>query len=266
VNRLEQEYEKSLQTQRDYIDNITRKKYCINESEKSLDDVIFRIEENIKQHASKNVINRIIEMMKSRRFLAGGSILFGLGNTETKCSISNCYFIPVQEDSIEGIFDAIKHIGRTYSYRGGIGTDITILRPKDAKVNNSAKKSSGAVSFMPLFSNATTTLGQQGRRGALLITLDIRHPDTLDFIWSKSKPEQVFGVDDLTGKTADISGANISLKTSSEFMKAVQEDGDWTFTFPDPHHEKYDEEWDGDYEKWLEKGYPVKEYETVKAK
>ena len=134
---------------------------------------------------------------------------------------------------MEGIFEAQKKLARTYSYRGGSGIDITILRPSGDPVNNAAVTSSGAVSFMPLFSELTNTIGQNGRRGALMISMDIRHPDTRRFIWSKSKPEEIFGVDSLTGKTQDVFGANISLKITDDFMQAVEDDKDWTFVFPE---------------------------------
>jgi ribonucleoside-diphosphate reductase alpha chain len=73
-------------------------------------------------------------------------------------------------------------MARTYSYRGGTGYDITVLRPKESKVNNAAITSSGSVSFLPSFSMVTKTIGQHGRRGASLGSIDIRHPDSLDFI------------------------------------------------------------------------------------
>jgi intein/homing endonuclease len=105
-----------------------------------------------------------------------------------------------------------------------------------------------------------------GRRGALIITLDCRHPDTPKFIRSKAHPEEIFGKDPLTGKVQDVFNANISLKLTNVFMDAVKNDKDWTFIFPDTTFEKYNKEWDGDYDKWISKGYPIIEYETVKAK
>ena len=172
------------------------------------------------------------ELLRSGKFIPAGSIL-STCNTDNKGSFSNCYFLPIRHDSIEGIFEAQKQIARTFSYRGGIGTDITILRPKDTPVENAAKTSSGSVSFMPSFSEITKTICQRGRRGALLISIDIRHPDALDFIWSKADPDRVFERDIFSGKIADISNANLTIKLSDSFMRAVEADEDWTFCFPD---------------------------------
>ena len=88
----------------------------------------------------------------------------------------NCYVIPVKDDSIESIFEWMKEAARTYSLGGGVGTDISILRPRGAPVNNAARSSTGSVSFMELFSLTTGTIGQSGRRGALMITIGALPP------------------------------------------------------------------------------------------
>ena len=108
-------------------------------------------------------------------------MLFGAGQTR-KSTLLNCYFFKIKEDSIEAIFDWCKEAARTYSFGGGVGTDISPLRPRGAPVNNSAIYSSGAVSFMELLSTTTGTIGQAGRRGALMITIRVDHPDVMDFI------------------------------------------------------------------------------------
>jgi len=246
-------------------DNIQRK-YCLK-GEQNYDDVLNRIRKELETTGiDPEELDAIMLMMGEGRFIPGGSISFGLGNNEIKCSLSNCYFTPIEHDSIEGIFDACRKLARTFSFRGGSGVDITILRPKDTKVNNAAIFSSGAVSFMPLFSNTSAIIGQNGRRGAEIIMLDVRHPDLLNFIWCKSRPKVVFGQDPLTGKIHDVYDANISVKLSDSFIKAVKEDEDWTFCFPDTKHEKYDDEWKGNYDDWASKGYPFVEYSTIKAK
>ncbi|OEU65433.1 MAG: ribonucleoside-diphosphate reductase [Desulfovibrio sp. S3730MH75] len=223
-----------------FQETVSSKKYQIRDhkgrlQEHSFADVKHRLcREYLKQSKFDNKENeQVCEMLQSGRFIPAGSILSGLGNDFIKCSLSNCYLAKIESDSLEGIFEAQKKLARTYSYRGGSGVDITILRPSGDPVNNAAVTSSGAVSFMPLFSELTNTIGQNGRRGALMISLDIRHPDTRRFIWSKSKPEEIFGVDSLTGKTQDVFGANISVKITDDFMQAVEENKDWTFTFPD---------------------------------
>ncbi len=162
---------------------------------------------------------RFYWLLEDFRFVPGGRILFGAGNPR-KATLLNCYYIPIKEDSIEGIFDCAKEMARTYSYGGGVGIDITILRPKGSPVNNSAIFSTGAVSFMDLFSKVTGTIGQAGRRGALMITIEDRHPDIFDFIDVKDDPLRM-----------NVRYANISVKVSDELMKAVKEDGFFTLWF-----------------------------------
>ena len=153
------------------------------------------------------------------RFIPGGRIMFGAGN-QRKVSLLNCYYIPILEDSIEGIFDCAKQMAKTYSYGGGVGIDVTILRPKGSPVSNSAVFSTGAVSFMDLFSKVTGTIGQSGRRGALMISMEVRHPDILDFIRVKN--------DD---KKSSVRFANISVKITDDFMDAVSQNKDYRLWF-----------------------------------
>ena len=106
-------------------------------------------------------------LLSDFKFIPGGRILFGAGQNR-RTTLLNCYYMPIKEDSIEGIFEWCKEAARTYSFGGGVGTDISILRPKGSPVNNSAIYSTGAVSFMDLLSTTTGTIGQAGRRGALI--------------------------------------------------------------------------------------------------
>lgn len=156
-------------------------------------------------------------LMQDFRFIPGGRIMFGAG-AKRKATLLNCYVIPIREDSIEAIFDWCKESARTYSYGGGVGGDISILRPKGAPVNNSAMHSTGAVSFMGIMSETTHAIGQAGRRGALMITLSVDHPDIFDFIRVKQN-------------ASSVKYANISVRVTDEFMKAVVEAGDFTLRF-----------------------------------
>lgn len=158
-------------------------------------------------------------LLSDFRFVPGGRILFGAGQTR-RSTLLNCYFMPIKEDSIEGIFEWCKEAARTYSFGGGVGTDISVLRPKGAPVNNSAIHSTGAVSFMELLSTTTGTIGQAGRRGALMITIDVNHPDILDFLDIKNDQAR-----------SQVKFANISVKVSDKFMKAVEEDGDFDLEY-----------------------------------
>ncbi|MGC8730069.1 MAG: adenosylcobalamin-dependent ribonucleoside-diphosphate reductase [Candidatus Micrarchaeia archaeon] len=162
--------------------------------------------------------SRFYSIMEGFKFVPGGRIMFGTGQKVRRVTLLNCYVIPIKEDSIEAIFDWCKQAARTYSYGGGVGGDISVLRPKGAIVHNSALVSTGAVSFMEIMSETTHTIGQQGRRGALMITLDVSHPDIFDFIKVKRDLQSV-------------RYANISVKVSDEFMHAVENDSDFELHF-----------------------------------
>ncbi|MGB3363958.1 MAG: adenosylcobalamin-dependent ribonucleoside-diphosphate reductase [Thermodesulfobacteriota bacterium] len=158
-------------------------------------------------------------LLSNFKFIPGGRIMFGAGQNR-RATLLNCYYMPIKEDSIEGIFEWCKEAARTYSFGGGVGTDISILRPKGAPVNNSAIYSTGAVSFMELLSTTTGTIGQAGRRGALMITLDVSHPDIKEFIEIKNDAAR-----------SKVQFANISIKISDDFMEAVENDTDFELKF-----------------------------------
>ncbi len=161
--------------------------------------------------------DKFMWLMDGFRFVPGGRIMFGAG-AKKRATLLNCYVIPIKEDSLEAIFDWCKEAARTYSLGGGVGTDISVLRPRHAPVNNSAVFSSGAVSFMEIMSETTHTIGQNGRRGALMITMSVDHPDILEFIKVKQNRDKV-------------RYANISVRITDEFMRAVESDSDFTLRF-----------------------------------
>lgn len=159
------------------------------------------------------------QLIVDKKFLFGGRILAnrGLPDEDKKITYSNCYVIEPPEDNIESIFDCAKKLARTYSYGGGCGIDISKLAPKGARVRNAAKESSGAVSFMDLYSMVTGLISQNGRRGALMISMDVDHPDIEDFIDIKKDLDRV-------------TKANISVKVSDEFMAKTYSETDGMFT------------------------------------
>ena len=116
----------------------------------------------------------VADLIKTKKFLFGGRILAnrGLEYEGKKITLSNCYVMTPPEDSIESIFDRAGKLARTYSYGGGCGIDISRLSPKGARINNAAKETSGSISFMTLYSLVTELIGQNGRRGALMISID----------------------------------------------------------------------------------------------
>ena len=147
-----------------------------------------------------------------------GSIMSQLGAPSIG-SLSNCFVVGQPEDSYGGIFQKDEEMAQLMKRRGGVGIDLSTLRPQGTHTSNAAKSSTGAVSFMHRFSNTTREVAQNGRRGALMISMDINHPDIMDFIKIKR---------DLT----QVTGANISIKLNDEFMKAVENNEDYALRFP----------------------------------
>lgn len=164
--------------------------------------------------------NYIKKAIKDKKFMPAGRILAGRGLDKygRKITLSNCYVMPKVEDNIESIFDTAKYMARTYSYGGGVGLNLSKLRPKGAKVNNAANTTTGAVSFMDLFSLVTGLIGMKGRRGALMLNMDCNHPDIEDFI-------------DVKNDLSKVNYANISVNITDDFMKAVEKDEDYELYF-----------------------------------
>lgn len=128
---------------------------------------------------------QVAQLIVDKKFLFGGRILSNRGITDRGVTYSNCYVIEPPHDSIEGIYEAAMKLARTFSYGGGCGVDISTLRPKGAEVHNAALTTSGAVSFMDVLEQTARVIGQNGRRGALMISMDSSHPDIHDFIDAK---------------------------------------------------------------------------------
>ena len=148
-----------------------------------------------------------------------GSPMMGIGNNHVNVSLSNCVVVGPPQDNISSIVDAGKDLANLFKRRCGVGLDLSYLRPENAAVNNSAGTTSGAWSFADFYSYVCRMIGQNGRRGALMLSMDIRHPDIEKFITMKQ---------DLT----KVTGANVSVKISDEFMKAVENNESFTLRFP----------------------------------
>ena len=161
--------------------------------------------------------------IEAKRFIFGGRILAnrGLYKEGMKVTYSNCYVLPPPRDSIESIYDTASKLARTFSYGGGVGIDISNLAPKGARVNNTAKETSGAVSFMDLYGMTTSLIGQNGRRGALMISIACDHPDIEEFIDIKSDLDKV-------------TTANLSVRVTDAFMEAVERNEDITLSYERP--------------------------------
>ncbi|WCF58608.1 vitamin B12-dependent ribonucleotide reductase [Bacteroides phage PhiCrAssBcn17] len=161
----------------------------------------------------------IYQLFKDFKYIIpGGSVMSGCG-TGALVSLSNCFVIGSPKDSYSEIMKTRSQQAQLMKRRGGVGYDLSQLRPRGAKVNNAAKSSTGAASFMDVCSDITNEVAQNGRRGALMLSMSINHPDIEEFITKKQ---------DLT----KVTGANISVKVTDEFMQAVMEDKDYILRYP----------------------------------
>ncbi|RXP46582.1 adenosylcobalamin-dependent ribonucleoside-diphosphate reductase [Lutibacter sp. HS1-25] len=164
--------------------------------------------------------DKIYDLFKDFKYIIPqGSVMSSLGNNNVIASLSNCVVIPPVYDSYGGIFHTDEQLAQLFKRRCGVGVDLSNLRPRGAQVSNSAGSTTGAVSFMDRFSNTTREVAQNGRRGALMLTMDIAHPDVEEFVTVKQDLSKV-------------TGANISLRLSDEFMMAVVNDEDYTLRWP----------------------------------
>jgi len=148
-----------------------------------------------------------------------GSIMQILGNTYKTGSLSNCFVVPSPYDSYGGICKTDEQMAQLMKRRGGVGTNLNTLRPSKTIVNNAAGTSTGAASFMERYSNTTREVAQDGRRGALMLLLDVRHPDIFKFVTAKKDRTKV-------------TGANISVMLTDAFMNAAKNDTDFLCKFP----------------------------------
>lgn len=191
--------------------------------------------------------------LKDFKYVPGGRVLSGAG-TPYEVTFYNCFVIPSPHDSRNGIIDNLKLMIDIMSRSGGVGINLSSLRPRGARVKKVNGTSSGPVNWAQLYSTATHDVIQQGgsRRGALMLMIDDWHPDVEEFIEVKK---------DLT----KINGANLSICVSDSFMAAVKNDKDWDLYYPDLADPEYDKLWDGDIEKWKAAGKKVVLYRTVKA-
>lgn len=193
-------------------------------------------------------------VMKDFKFVPGGRILSGAG-TRYQVTYFNCFVIPSPKDSRGGIVESLKQLIEIQSRSGGVGLNLSSLRPRGARVKKVNGTSSGPVTWAGLFSYATHDVVQQGgtRRGATMLMLWDWHPDIEEFITVKQ---------DLS----KINGANLSVCISDSFMEAVKKDKNWDLVYPDLDDPRYDAKWNGELAEWMKIGGKVKVYKTIKAK
>lgn len=182
----------------------------------------------IKGETKKDFIKRISlgkpsleKIFRKKEAIFGGRNLYAIGR-EGNITGSNCYVTEDPEDNLESIYKVDYQIARTYSYGGGQGMNLSKIRPKGAKVNNSSNTTPGVMVFAEKYSHTTLNTQQDNRRGALMLVMNIDHPDIIDFITTKLDLNK-------------INGANISIAITDEFMKAAINHQLWTMRFETPY-------------------------------
>jgi ribonucleoside-diphosphate reductase alpha chain len=163
----------------------------------------------------------IEKILRHKEAIFGGRNLYAIGR-EGNITGSNCYVTNDPEDNLESIYEVDYKIARTYSYGGGQGMNLSKLRPKGAKVNNSSNTTPGVMVFAEKYSHTTLSTQQDNRRGALMLVLNIDHPDIIDFVTTKLDLNKV-------------NGANISIAINDAFMNAVKNNTDWIMSFETPY-------------------------------
>jgi ribonucleoside-diphosphate reductase alpha chain len=194
--------------------------------EKTPDDMHRRIAREIARIEMKypNPMSEeeIFDLVRNFRYIVPqGSPMAGIGNDYQIGSLSNCFVIGNEgdSDSYGGIMKVDEEQVQLMKRRGGVGHDLSHIRPKHSIVKNSALTATGIVPFMERYSNSTREVAQEGRRGALMLSISVLHPDAEHFIDAKLE----------AGK---VTGANISVKITDSFMKAVIEDGEFIQQYP----------------------------------
>lgn len=176
-----------------------------------------RIEKKYSNPMSEEEIFCLLDHYKF--IVPQGSPMFGVGNDHCVQSLGNCFVVESPHDSIGGIFKTDQEIAQLMKRRAGVGTDLANLRPKETVVNNSAKTTDGIGVFMDKYSDTCKGIAQNGRRGALMLSNHINHPEIETFINIKRDNKRV-------------TGANISVRITDKFMKAVKENEEYTLQWP----------------------------------
>ena len=193
---------------------ILKKKY-LYENETSVKQFISRV---ASIFSTKELRNSVAQMMADGTFFPGGRSLYGIGSKGIfNATTSNCYIMPSPEDSLDSIYESNKQVAKIFKSGGGIGIDLSTLRPNGSKTNNAARTSTGAVSFMHIYNSTGSIIGFHGRRGATLIGLRVSHPDIEEFI-------------DLRNDH-DMKAMNISCIIDYDFMHAVTSNEDYLLHF-----------------------------------
>lgn len=193
--------------------------------EKTPDDMHRRLAKEFARIESKKFVaplseNQIFDLLQGfKKFVPQGSPMFGIGNPYKITSLSNCFLLESPLDCYNSILDIDKQLVNISKRRGGTGIDLSNLRPKGAVTKNAAKTSTGLLTWMTRYSNSTREVGQNARRGATMLTCSVHHPEIESFITAKNDDQSV-------------TGANISVRLTQEFMDAVNAGETYEQRFP----------------------------------
>jgi len=236
------------------------------------EEYCYRIAYNIFKKDEEEVFRtELYDRLLNVMVLFGGRINSNIGIEEDGLTLFNCFIEPIplkDADSLESIFDVITKYALTLKTEGGVGFCCNFLRPSKTLIRKIGVTTPGAIKFLEIFDKVSDVItsgdvskeeSKQGtpfkntiRKGATMVTMSICHPDIKEFINAKTSPNR-------------LTKMNMSVLITDAFMQAVDEDVSWDLWFPDINFEKYSSEWNGDFEKWAEKGYPYVVYETLKA-
>src|ERR1035437_9797225 len=244
--------------QKVFLDRYSLKDKKGNPMEKTPDEMWRRVAKGIagveKPKDRKKWEKKFYDVMDGFKFLPGGRILAGAG-TGFDVTYFNCFVIPNPPDSRGGIMQNLTQMIEIMAHGGGVGLNLSSLRPRGARVKKVNGFSSGPLNWAELYSLATKDIVQQGgsRRGALMLMLHDWHPDIEEFITVKQDLNK-------------INGANLSVCVSDIFMEAVKKDANWDLIYPNLDDPKYDKKWTGDMDEWKKIGGEIEVKKTVKAR
>lgn len=234
------------------------KKRYFRENEKTWEDLCKRVCEGVVQAEDNDLkdewYNKFYNMMTNLEFIPSTPCLVN-SDINNVGQLSSCFIINIK-DNIDSIYHAKSECAKIFQKNGGVGFNISTLRPKGTAVETSKGYSCGTIGFMEEFDLTADVVTRNNiRKGAVKIDLNDWHPDIIDFINCK---------DD----TTKLTHMNISVSLSNKFMNAVKNNENWELIFPDysVNKDTYNNKWDGNIDKWIEKGYPVKIYQTLNAR
>lgn len=208
ISRVRKEFSKELKSLvKDNRDKIEKSLHILSDIGKEIwSDIIKEYDYSINNNTKVDF--SILKYISFTDIIPGGSPLEAIGNEKELSSLSNCFVISSPHDSFNGINYNENEMCNLEKRRGGVGQDLSSLRPEGAVVSNQSKTSSGVPLWMESFSNKNKTVAQNGRRGALMLSLSVAHPDTEKFVKAKLD-------------VAKVTGANVSTKINKEFMDMV---------------------------------------------